>query len=280
MKTEKIREGGKDSMQRPAVGGSWVRDARSTKTDRRLTRATRDVYNELHDMCTATNNIIRISNKKLAERAVCCEKTVFTALEKLEEYGYIDKFSKKWKTETNTFEVFKILPDKKRRRSAKAAEQFENNLEIQMPETLEILRATPEKVRKPRKKKPEQPNKKRYGNYSLVALTDEEYNNLVSDFGQVTVQKYIQIADDYSKKYNKKYPYPNNAEFIRNMIETDRTLGTLPKNYNPWRTKNYNYHSKNNTMPKEELESYLRLAVRFQRLHPLFQRHALYPHNA
>ncbi|MDE5769640.1 MAG: hypothetical protein K2H82_09670, partial [Oscillospiraceae bacterium] len=255
---------GTAEYKRPATGESWVRSATTLKSDRKLTPTARDIYDVLLDMCTEANNIIRISLNSLKRKAFCCRKSVTNALNRLEKCGYINKLPKAWETETNTFFVFKILPDKKRRSSAKAAEQFENNLEIQMPETLEIRRTKPEKVKKSQKKKPEQSNKKRYGKYSLVALTDKEYNELMKDFGQATVQKYIQIADDYSKKYNKKYPYPNNAEFIRNMIETDRKLGTLPKNYNPWRTKSYNYHSKNNTMPKEELESYLRLGMRFE----------------
>ncbi|MDE5885909.1 MAG: hypothetical protein K2H29_12645, partial [Oscillospiraceae bacterium] len=243
--------------ERPATGESWVRSATTLKSDRKLTPTARDIYDVLLDMCTEANNIIRISLNSLKRKAFCCRKSVTNALNRLEKCGYINKLPKAWETETNTFFVFKILPDKKRRSSAKAAKQFENNLEIQMPETSEILRAKPEKVRKPRKKKPEQSNKKRYGNYSLVALTDKEYNNLLNDFGKQTVETYIQIADMYSQKHNRKKPYDNNAEVIRKWIEQDRQNGR------PWKSKSYSYPSKNNTMPKEELESYLRLGMRF-----------------
>ena len=207
--------------KRPAVGTSWVRSATCLKSDRKLTPTARDVYDVLLDMCTEANDIIRISLNQLKNKVFCCRNSVYNALKRLYECGYIDKKPKAWRTEINTFRVFKILPDKKRNSSAKAAEQFEYIPEIQ---------AKPKKAKKSRKKKPEQPDKKRYGKYNRVKLTDEEYNSLMHDFGKAMVEIYIQKADTYCLNHHTSYD--NNAEIIRKWIEADRSFDRFSRQTN------------------------------------------------
>ena len=226
--------------ERPATGESWVRSATTLYADKRLTPTAQRIYDVLQDMCTKANNIIRISLNSLKRKAFCCRKSVTNALNRLEKCGYIDKLPKAWETEINTFRVFKILPDKKRSKS-KSDEQ---------PDVM------PEIHSKPRKPRAEKPKKKKYGKYNRVRLTDEEYNSLLRDFGQETVEAYIQRADDYSQEH-KRY-YNNNAETIRKWIETDRDKPNHKHNYH---SKDKN---KDNVLTNEELEGYLRLVNRFR----------------
>ena len=231
---------GTTEYERPATGESWVRSATILKSDRKLTPTARDIYDVLLDMCTKANNIIRISLNSLKRKAFCCRKSVTNALNRLEQCGYIDKLPKAWETETNTFRVFKILPDKKRSK-AKSDEQ---------PDVM------PEIHSKPRKPRAEKSKKKKYGEYGRVRLTDEEYNSLVNDFGQETVEVYIQRADDYSQEH-KRY-YNNNAVTIRKWIEDDKKKPN----------RRHNYHKKDkykdNKITDEEMAGYLRLVNRFR----------------
>ncbi|MDE5754779.1 MAG: hypothetical protein K2H89_09615 [Oscillospiraceae bacterium] len=224
--------------ERPATGESWVRSATTLYADKRLTPTAQRIYDVLQDMCTKANNIIRISLNGLKSKAFCCRKSVTNALDRLEKYGYIDKLPKAWETETNTFRVFKILPDKKRSKS-KSDEQPDVMPEIQS---------------KPRKPRAEKPEKKKYGEYGRVRLTDEEYNSLLNDFGQKITIRYIQRADDYSQEH-KRY-YNNNAETIRKWIETDRD--------NPNRNYRGKDKNKDNVITDEEMAGYLRLVNRFR----------------
>ena len=233
----------KIKCERPAVGTSWVRSADTLIADKRLTPTAIRVYNALLDMCTKDREVITISLNRLKKLACCCRNSVHNALKILHQYRYIDKKPKLWRTEINTFRVFKILPDKQRNSSAKDAEQFEYIPEIQ---------AKPKKAKKSRKKKPEQPEMKRYGTYHRVKLTDKDYNSLLNDFGKTTVELYIQRADNYCKNKNKSYS--NNAEIIRKWIEEDRRCGRSPQ---------HKLLGAHNQMPKEELASYMRLGMQF-----------------
>ncbi|MDE5753369.1 MAG: helix-turn-helix domain-containing protein [Oscillospiraceae bacterium] len=225
-------------MQRPATGDSFLRIGLTLLLDENMTLSAIKVYCVLLDMCTKKNNIIRISLNNLKKRASCCRKSVSNALNRLEKYGYIDRLPKAWRTETNTFSVFKILPDKKRN-SSKSSEQ---------PDSMPVIQS------KPRKPRAEKPKKKKYGEYGRVKLTDEEYNSLLSDFGQEITIRYIQRADDYSKEH-KRY-YNNNAVTIRKWIEEDRDK--------PNGRHNCGKVKDNEPFTEEERAGYLRLVNRFR----------------
>ena len=51
----------------------------------------------------------------------------------------------------------------------------------------------------------EKSKKKKYGNYKHVSLTDEEYNKLVSDYGEQAVLEGIQNVDEYCEEKGKTY---------------------------------------------------------------------------
>ncbi|MDE6087468.1 MAG: hypothetical protein K2G25_03695 [Oscillospiraceae bacterium] len=240
----------KIKCERPAVGTSWVRSADTLIADKRLTPTAIRVYNALLDMCTEANNIIRISYNQLKKRVFCCEKSIYNALNRLYQCRYIEQMPKAWATEINAFEVFKILPDKKRNKS-KSGEQPDSMPEIQS---------------KPRKPRAEKPKKKKYGKYNRVRLTDEEYNSLVNDFGQEIVEAYIQRADDYSKEH-KRY-YNNNAETIRKWIEQDRNKpGSAANHKYSIKHAKYNFHDKTYRDLIEELPEEKR-AYYYQKVFP------------
>ena len=68
----------------------------------------------------------------------------------------------------------------------------------------------------PKKKKPSFHS---YGEYKRVRLTDEQYNKLVSDFGETITADYIKRCDEYIQQTGKKYKDHNLT--IRKWIGKD-----------------------------------------------------------
>lgn len=216
---------------------SWRRMPNIIITDKRLTPTARTIYTVLLDLCTKANNIIRKSTSEFARIVGCCKRSVVNSLKCLAQAGYIQKAEKAYKTEINSLIIKVILPPKKNDKSVPAEQSI--NMQSEQP-----------KVRQSNKKE-----KKKYGEYGRVKLTDEEFNSLVNDFGQKVVDKYIQIADDYSKEHNRWYG--NNAETIRKWIEEDRNQPNHRHNYGK------NKKRKNNTLTEEKLAGYMQLVNRF-----------------
>lgn len=61
--------------------------------------------------------------------------------------------------------------------------------------------------------------KKKFGEYGNVSLTDENYNQLVKDYGESVINDYIQRMDEYIQMKGKKYKDFNLA--LRNWIKKD-----------------------------------------------------------
>lgn len=76
------------------------------------------------------------------------------------------------------------------------------------------------------KPSPRSPVKKKYGNFQHIALTDEQYKKLLSDYGQATIEKYIQAIDDWVQLKGKGYKDYNLA--IRKWIAKD-DVNSQPK---------------------------------------------------
>ena len=51
----------------------------------------------------------------------------------------------------------------------------------------------------------EKPKKKKYGEYNHVSLTEDEYNRLVSDYGEKAVLEGIRNVDEYCEEKGKTY---------------------------------------------------------------------------
>ena len=61
--------------------------------------------------------------------------------------------------------------------------------------------------------------KKKFGEYGNVSLTDEQYSQLVKDYGESVMNDYIQRMDEYIQMKGKKYKDFNLA--LRNWIKKD-----------------------------------------------------------
>lgn len=60
---------------------------------------------------------------------------------------------------------------------------------------------------------------KKFGEYGNISLTDEQYNQLVRDYGKSVISDYIQRMDEYIQMKGKKYKDFNLA--LRNWIKKD-----------------------------------------------------------
>lgn len=61
--------------------------------------------------------------------------------------------------------------------------------------------------------------KKTFGEYSNISLTDDQYQQLVRDYGESVINDYIQRMDEYIQMKGKKYKDFNLA--LRNWIKKD-----------------------------------------------------------
>lgn len=68
--------------------------------------------------------------------------------------------------------------------------------------------------------KADKPPKHKYGDYKHVLLTDEQYNKLVSDYGESTITEYIKKVDDWIQLKGKT-PYKDFNLAIRNWLNKD-----------------------------------------------------------
>ena len=66
---------------------------------------------------------------------------------------------------------------------------------------------------------PPKSSKKNFGEYGNVSLTDEQYSQLVKDYGEPVMNDYIQRMDEYIQMKGKKYKDFNLA--LRNWIKKD-----------------------------------------------------------
>ena len=68
--------------------------------------------------------------------------------------------------------------------------------------------------------KADKPPKHKYGDYKHVLLTDEQYNKLVSDYGESTITEYIKKVDDWIQLKGET-PYKDFNLAIRNWLSKD-----------------------------------------------------------
>ena len=66
---------------------------------------------------------------------------------------------------------------------------------------------------------PPKSSKKNFGEYGNVSLTDEQYSQLVKDYGEPVMNDYIRRMDEYIQMKGKKYKDFNLA--LRNWIKKD-----------------------------------------------------------
>lgn len=57
-----------------------------------------------------------------------------------------------------------------------------------------------------------------YGEYKRIKLTEEQYNNLIKDYGKEFIDKQIQLLDEYVESNNNKNKYSNYNLVLRKSI--------------------------------------------------------------
>ncbi|MDE7094376.1 MAG: hypothetical protein K2O52_05630 [Oscillospiraceae bacterium] len=223
-------------MQFVVEDKSWNRCARQVRRNRKITRTAENLHMTLLDRWDGTNTV-QMSNTAIERELNCCHQSAINAKNRLVELGLVQITERKNPTETTSFIIQPVLPPKRNCKASKPVAEKQSNTQ---PEP---------KAKKVTPKKPSEPAKKKYGENGRVRLTDEEFANLVSDFGEEVVRDYIQRADDYSVEHNRWYK--NNAETIRKWILEDKEK----QKFKSWQSK----QETKDKFTDEELQSYLAL---------------------
>ena len=128
------------------------------------------------------------------------------------------RWEKEKQTDTNDTNVYKRIQT-----DANDTVNVNGNVNVNVNDNVNVIKGVIGGKDKP---SPRSPVKKKYGNYQHVALTDEQYNKLLSDYGQATLEKYIQEIDDWAQLKGKGYKDYNLA--IRKWITKD-DVNSQPK---------------------------------------------------
>ena len=174
----------------------WCRLAYEVMRDKELTDKDVLLYSVLLDCCSnelvctvGKSELISLSGGRISE------KTLFRSLARLEKIGYIERTG--IAGEKNVYKIADII-GLKRQKSRPTTRQTKI---LSVPEQQEI--------------------KLLYGEYKRVALTVDQFDKLVQDFGQQRAAEYIKRCDEYCQRTGKTY-----ADYdltIRKWIADDQT---------------------------------------------------------
>lgn len=78
-------------------------------------------------------------------------------------------------------------------------------------------------------------NKKTYGEYKRIKLTDKEYNKLIEDFGEENLKKQIKYLDEYIESNNNKNKYTNFNLVIRKSFRENWFKNNIEENNNNYK---------------------------------------------
>lgn len=164
-------------------------------TDENLTASDAVVYAVLLDACTdALSCTMALS--AVIELSGLSDKTVRRCLSRLEQYEYIEI---EHTGRESTYKLADIIGLKRQK---------------QKP-IIRQSRHAPDVPAEPE----QQELKLRYGQFQTVELTMEQFDRLVSDFGETKALAYIKKCDEYSHEHSKQYP---DCDFtIRKWIAED-----------------------------------------------------------
>ncbi len=156
---------------------SWCRTPYDLLHDARLKDADVLLYAVLLDystdfVCTfGVKEIIAVTGGRFSQR------TIFTSLTRLEQYGYLTRSSGKAAGSKNVYMLADVIGIKRQRRQPQHAEPEQGQQEIKL----------------------------RYGQYQRVELTMEQYDTLVHDLGEAKTHAYIKRCDTYMQQHGKAY---------------------------------------------------------------------------
>ena len=81
-----------------------------------------------------------------------------------------------------------------------------------------------------------------YGEYKHVQLTDEQYKNLVDDYGQKNINEYIKKIDEYCQQYGKTYKDYNLT--MRSWLKKDNVFDKNEHSYELDEIYKKSFHTK------------------------------------
>lgn len=106
-----------------------------------------------------------------------------------------------------------------------------------------------EEPQKP-KVKDKKETKHKYGEFNHVTLTDKEYEKLIKDFNENTIQSFITKIDEYVELHGKNYKNYNLA--IRQWIKREKTFSNSGKKTDYKKTNFNSYEQRDNDYSEME----------------------------
>jgi hypothetical protein len=175
----------------------WCRLSYELMHDNNLTDKDILLYSIMLDCCD-TELTCTIGQKEVTELSCgrISHNMFYACLNRLEKYGYLER------DRTGRKNVYKL------------ADIIGLKRQTQKP-VIRQSRHAPEEV----PAEEQQELKLRYGQFQTVELTMEQFDRLVSDFGETKVLAYIKKCDEYCHEHGKQYP---DCDFtIRKWIAED-----------------------------------------------------------
>lgn len=146
----------------------------------------------------------------------------------------IQNFIGKSNTEADRKRAYrKRIEAEKGQMSSKCPLEIEIKKEIEIEKDIEINNS-------PAKAEPKKQNKKSYGEYKRVKLTDKEYKKLCEDFGKDYIDNQIMLLDEYVEGNNNKNKYSNYNLVLRKSIREN------------WFNKGGNNNASNTKQPNKQ----------------------------
>lgn len=167
-------------MKESNQNAGWCRLPFELMQDTNLTDKDILLYSIMLDLC-ADNLTCTVTQKEIAELSCgrILRKTFYDCLKRLERYGYIEH---ERTGRESSYKLADIIGLKRK----PAIRQSKRPPEVPAEQG-------------------QQEMKLRYGKYQNVALTVDEFDKLVNDFGQEKTLSYIQRCDNYCQAHGKSY---------------------------------------------------------------------------
>lgn len=161
----------------------WCRLSFELMKDSNLTDKDILLYSIMLDCCDAELTCI-ISQKEITELSCgrIMRKTFYDCLNRLEKYGYLERDRTGRK---NAYRLADIIGLKRQKQKPIIRQSRHAPEEVPAEEQQEL--------------------KLRYGEYQNVTLSIDEFDSLVTDFGETKALAYIKKCDEYCQQTGKSY---------------------------------------------------------------------------
>lgn len=167
-------------MKESNQNAGWCRLPFELLQDINLTAADAIVYSVLLDICT-DELTCNLALATICELAGLSNRAVRYCLDRLEQHGYIER----------------------ERTGRESSYKLADIIGLKRKPAIRQSKRPPEVPAE--QEQGQQEMKLRYGKYQNVALTVDEFDKLVNDFGQEKTLSYIQRCDNYCQAHGKSY---------------------------------------------------------------------------